>query len=227
MLQQTKLTELSQRIEDCHRAVSAHARITLESARDAGEHLKTAKGLLQHGEFGEWLKTNFSGSARTARNYMRIADNWSAIESKMAESAVLSIDGALKSIAAPAPADVDSPLTAADRKLFKELMQQIEDGFEQMRQGCKSRTHFELMKQFSLHFMVESVETDAQPIDAHAIAHEAATRTIHAIRFIRELEVDRDAGDYQGYDSWQEYCEQYEYTADEMDELIAGLAIAA
>ena len=44
-------------------------------AINAGEKLIEAKGLVGHGEWLPWLKTSFTGSERTARNYMRLASN--------------------------------------------------------------------------------------------------------------------------------------------------------
>lgn len=42
--------------------------------RAAGEKLIEAKSQLAHGEWQEWLKRNFSLTARTAQNYMQMAD---------------------------------------------------------------------------------------------------------------------------------------------------------
>ena len=44
--------------------------------------MKTAKGLVTHGSWGQWLKTNFRYSAKTATDYMRLAEACSVVEAE-------------------------------------------------------------------------------------------------------------------------------------------------
>jgi hypothetical protein len=52
-----------------------HWQSAVEHAIRAGELLIEAKAQVEHGEWLPWLKQNFPGSGRTARNYMRLAEN--------------------------------------------------------------------------------------------------------------------------------------------------------
>lgn len=97
-LQDTNLSALAERINSLHSEAQGAAILALNKAMDAGDCLVEAKSQLQHGQWGTWLKDNFHGSDRTARAYMQLANNRQLIECKMAGSAVLTIDQALKSI---------------------------------------------------------------------------------------------------------------------------------
>jgi len=48
-------------------------RLAISEVAEVGRHLNTAKNLLRHGLFGEWLKREFGLSERTAQNYMKFA----------------------------------------------------------------------------------------------------------------------------------------------------------
>jgi hypothetical protein len=95
------LTDLAAQINEHHRAAESAMRSGLEHAMEAGRLLISAKSQCPHGEWGSWLADNFEGSDRTARAYMQIAKRWPELEAKRQNSAVLSIDGALKMLAAP------------------------------------------------------------------------------------------------------------------------------
>lgn len=95
------LPELAAKINTEHEAASTAIRASLEHGRRAGELLLEAKSQVRHGEWAKWLAEHFQGSGRTARAYLQIARRWPEIESKMADSAVSGIDGALKLLAAP------------------------------------------------------------------------------------------------------------------------------
>jgi hypothetical protein len=47
---------------------------SIQSAITTGQYLTEAKSLVVHGEWTNWLKTNFVFSPKTAENYMRLAD---------------------------------------------------------------------------------------------------------------------------------------------------------
>ena len=99
------LNSIAGDIRNHHDKVKAAHGKALEHAKKAGEALSEAKEQVSHGEWATWLERNAPEvSDRTARVYMRIANNWEQIESKTAESADLSIDKATKLISKPKPA---------------------------------------------------------------------------------------------------------------------------
>jgi hypothetical protein len=91
------LTKINQEHKACIQAVGK----ALEHAMRCGDLLIQAKGECKHGGWQPWVEEHFDGNARTARSYMQLADNRDVLESKRRDSAVLSIDGALKMLAAP------------------------------------------------------------------------------------------------------------------------------
>lgn len=88
-----ELTTLADRANEEHRAAEAAMNEALHHARNAGEALNEAKEQTPHGSWGDWVRDNFEGSARTARLYQRIARNWSRLEDRQ-HVADLSIRGA-------------------------------------------------------------------------------------------------------------------------------------
>lgn len=50
---------------------------TVQSVIEIGKRLTEAKGMLEHGQWLGWLKVNVEISERTARNFMRLADEFS------------------------------------------------------------------------------------------------------------------------------------------------------
>ena len=56
-------------------AAEADFQSAVQHAIRAGEALTEVKGLLRHGQWLPWLRENFPLSERTARNYMRLAEN--------------------------------------------------------------------------------------------------------------------------------------------------------
>jgi hypothetical protein len=79
-----KLTALASRINDEHAAATRSACEALEHARRCGELLIEAKAKIGHGGFLAWLAHNCHVGERQARNYMRLADNWDALNRKRA-----------------------------------------------------------------------------------------------------------------------------------------------
>jgi hypothetical protein len=96
-----KRETLAESINEQHRLCEAAAGKAVAHAMEAGRMLEEAKASVKHGEWGTWLEKNFQGSDRTARVYMRIHSHRAELEAKWQGSAVLSIDGALKELAAP------------------------------------------------------------------------------------------------------------------------------
>lgn len=96
-----EITTLASAINTEHRKAQECAQAAIDHAYEAGRLLVEAKATVPHGDWGAWLAANFEGSERTARGYMRLANNWEAITAKRQSSADLSIDGALQLLAAP------------------------------------------------------------------------------------------------------------------------------
>ena len=111
------LPELATAINAEHDAAERTARRAIDHARSAGENLVLAKAQVEHGQWLPWLSANCPAlSARTARAYMQLSRNWGMLETKMADSANLSIDAALKLLNAP-DSDID-PLESWLSTLF-------------------------------------------------------------------------------------------------------------
>jgi hypothetical protein len=102
------LDALAAAINDDHDAVEHMARSTLDRARAAGDKLLQAKSQVAHGQWLPWLAANCPRLAtRTAQAYMKLAREWDRLELKSADSAHLTLDGALKLLAAPADSEAD------------------------------------------------------------------------------------------------------------------------
>jgi hypothetical protein len=102
------LASLAAQINQEHELAAAAWRDALTHARNAGAALIEAKAQLQHGQWGAWLAEHFRGSERSAQVYMKVARHWNEIEAKTAESAVLSIGGALAMLAEPKAAPLST-----------------------------------------------------------------------------------------------------------------------
>ena len=98
------LATLAAEINSEHEAADGHARKAIEHARAAGDKLLLAKAHVAHGQWLPWLAANCPKvSIRRAQEYMRVAREWPALQAKYADSAHLTIDGALALLAAPTP----------------------------------------------------------------------------------------------------------------------------
>lgn len=65
------------------RSIDAQARkVVLDSAIEIGKRLIEAKELVAHGEWGAWLKDNVNYSQSSANNFMRIANEYDAVNSQ-------------------------------------------------------------------------------------------------------------------------------------------------
>lgn len=95
------LPALASEINVEHEAAERAINDALIHARNAGRLLIEAKAQVPFGEWGVWVDRNFAGSYRTARKYMRIADQWEEVQAKWPSAANLTIDGALALIAEP------------------------------------------------------------------------------------------------------------------------------
>ncbi len=74
------LATLAVEINSAHNAAETAARSAIEHALKAGRLLAQAKAKCSHGNWLDWLAGNFSGSARTARNYMSLASRFDALD---------------------------------------------------------------------------------------------------------------------------------------------------
>lgn len=84
-----------------HNAATIAAAKAVDHAMRAGDLLLQAKEALPHGAFTQWLDEHFHGSSRTARAYMQLARQRDVIEAKRQNSAISSIDEAMRLIASP------------------------------------------------------------------------------------------------------------------------------
>jgi putative heme iron utilization protein len=98
------LEKLAEEINEEHRSFRRAFKATFRSALRAGDLLNEAKEQAGHGNWGAWIEENCEFSERTARVYMRLANNRDKVEEmlKTAEPADLSIEGVLHELATPA-----------------------------------------------------------------------------------------------------------------------------
>ncbi len=98
-------------INDEHRAAYGCAQQAIEHARVAGEHLLKAKAALKHGEWLPWLAANVEVSESQAQRYMKVAQNWSTLESKQGALSGLTLEKALDALAKPKQETAKSRVT--------------------------------------------------------------------------------------------------------------------
>ena len=98
------LDDLAQRIKTEHQDIIRAKRNIVERAMKIGDWLKEAKATLGHGNFTTWRERNCELSARTATNYMRLADNRAKIEENLKSAKIadltLTLDEAMRIVAA-------------------------------------------------------------------------------------------------------------------------------
>jgi hypothetical protein len=99
--QLSNLPDLAARIRAEHAGVVATLQSSFVHAQTAGELLIAAKSQLKHGQWLPWLAEHCGIKKRTAQTYMKLAENREVLESKCADSALLTIDGAVKMLSAP------------------------------------------------------------------------------------------------------------------------------
>lgn len=95
------LKKLALEISHEHRRVTNALSSAVEHAITAGGLLNEAKKHLRHGEWLPWLEKNFSGSVSTANNYMRCANNRTAVRKLLEERNELSVTAALEELSTP------------------------------------------------------------------------------------------------------------------------------
>src|SRR5262249_10409597 len=88
---------LAARINEAHEAVASAQKGTPEYAIKTGELLQEAKDKLKHGKWSKWLELNCPNlPARTATDYMKLAEHRSRLGPNRQRAAELSIRGALR-----------------------------------------------------------------------------------------------------------------------------------
>ena len=93
-------TNLAEQINDEHERARGAIRDALTHGIKCGELLTQAKAGLKHGDWGKWITDNCHFSDRTARLYMRLAENREELE-KTATIADLTLNGAAGLLAEP------------------------------------------------------------------------------------------------------------------------------
>lgn len=91
----TSLDTLAAQINSAHDRFQQAYKTSLALAYQIGGLLVQAKAQVAHGDWLSWVEENCAFGERTAQAYMRIFRQWDSI-SKSAETADLSIDGALQ-----------------------------------------------------------------------------------------------------------------------------------
>jgi hypothetical protein len=93
------LTELAARINEAYEALASAQKGTLEYAIKTGELLQEAKKKVKHGGWSKWLERNCPNiPARTATDYMKLAEHQSCLDPNRQRAADLSMRGALRAI---------------------------------------------------------------------------------------------------------------------------------
>jgi hypothetical protein len=92
--------DLIKSINDKMRSMLHSYRSSVGHAIEVGELLKEAKARVGHGNFEPWLKEHCNLSFRTARRYMKLAENRAQIEAqfKSANMADLTLSGAQRAL---------------------------------------------------------------------------------------------------------------------------------
>lgn len=95
----SSLSEIATQINVEHEKAIGAFQSGFEHALQAGEFLLQAKAKVGHGNWLRWLEKHCDASERTARLYMQVARGRSILESKSADFADLTLDGAIKLLA--------------------------------------------------------------------------------------------------------------------------------
>jgi hypothetical protein len=131
---------LAKRINEAHHAGNAALGNALEHYHRAGVLLNEQKAELPHGGWLPWLEANFEGDPRTAQRYMRLADNWKALEAnttpvsylthglkQLTEPKPVSGERAVREQLIPAIRAAKALAKTRDKKLYRETHETFED----------------------------------------------------------------------------------------------------
>jgi hypothetical protein len=101
------LLKIAAQINREYEAANRVYKDSLRHAKNAGALLNEAFEQLGYGQKSPWLRENCPNiSERTAQLYIRIAQKWPAIESRVVSGDILTVQGAMKALAAPKSATV-------------------------------------------------------------------------------------------------------------------------
>jgi hypothetical protein len=101
MAKELSIETLANQINTAHRQAFGSAKKAMEYAAECGRLLIKAKELIPHGEWGRWLDANTEVGWRQSQKYMRLANNWEAIQAKSDSDSHLNIEAALKLLREP------------------------------------------------------------------------------------------------------------------------------
>jgi hypothetical protein len=163
--------DFARAINDKLSQMVAAARTSFTRAIEIGELLKQAKERVGHGNFEAWVNDNCQLSYRSARRYMKLADDRTKIEEqlrleapgKMANVANLNVATAQRLLAPPkkpATEEAKPPEpTAADRytDIESDLLRALLDLDYDVAKGCADRTIG------ALNDTVEDIESAQRP----------------------------------------------------------------
>jgi hypothetical protein len=113
-LTQADLPDIGKQIRDLHIEAWADYDRALERVRDAGMLLIAAKPLVGHGKWESWVSEHCRFESPQATKYMRVADRWDEIQQKRTSGSPLSINAAVKLIAAPKPKPTAGGITTGN-----------------------------------------------------------------------------------------------------------------
>jgi hypothetical protein len=117
----TRLAQLALTVTTEHKASIESAVSAIEHARRAGLALLEAKAQLPHGAWLPWLLEHCPMvSERTAQRYMRLAENWTAIEAKATRVSDLPIRQALTLLSEPRASAAESSAPRTFQRLALE-----------------------------------------------------------------------------------------------------------
>lgn len=157
-------------------------RTALEGAIEIGRRLTEAKELLPHGEWGNWLKTEFEFSQPTASRLMKLFDEYGAAqgslfgaETKYSTLNNLSISKALRLIAIP---DEEREEWAAEHKVEEISTRELDRLIKEKEEAEKARAEAERER-------AETAELLNKKCDEYTALNEAA----------RELRAQADNAD--------------------------------
>jgi len=107
------LPAIADEINALHAEVTAALTATLGKAMLIGGKLIEIKASLPHGQFGAWIVNNCQFTDRTARYYMRLAENRELVNANRKSISGLTMSGAIRLLAEPKPSA--APVTPVPR----------------------------------------------------------------------------------------------------------------
>lgn len=119
------LAGLAEKIDTLHSAALSSHRKSIEQAIECGRVLNEAKALVGHGQWLSWLEANTRVDERTARRWMRYANNAETVLAKSATVADLTFAEIDRDLSAAA---VACDGVSADLQRFGDLVAELRKG---------------------------------------------------------------------------------------------------